>query len=65
MLRLTCVEQMEGMSEDEGDPDDAPEVKFDEEKTAASRKAREDREEKLRQMMEVDGWFYLSILIRI
>jgi DNA polymerase delta subunit 3 len=43
-------EQMQGMSEDEGDEDDAPEVKVDAEKTA-----KQDREEKLRQMMEADG----------
>lgn len=48
-------EQMQGMSEDEGDDDDTPEVKFDDEKTAAARKAKEDREDKLRQMMEPDG----------
>ncbi|KAF2682124.1 hypothetical protein K458DRAFT_420066 [Lentithecium fluviatile CBS 122367] len=47
-------EQMQGMSEDEGDENDAPEVKFDEEKAAAAKKAREEREEKLRQMMEDD-----------
>jgi DNA polymerase delta subunit 3 len=46
---------MQGMSEDEGDPDDAPEVQFDEEKATAARKAREERDEKLRQMMEADG----------
>ncbi|KAF2658783.1 hypothetical protein K491DRAFT_766477 [Lophiostoma macrostomum CBS 122681] len=47
-------ETMQGMSEDEGDGDDTPEVKFDEEKAAEARKARTDREEKLRKMMEED-----------
>jgi DNA polymerase delta subunit 3 len=46
---------MQGMSEDEGDADDEPEVKVDEEKVEAARKAREDRAEKLRKMMEDDG----------
>jgi DNA polymerase delta subunit 3 len=45
---------MQGMSEDEGDGDDTPELKFDEEKAAEARKARADREEKLRKMMEED-----------
>lgn len=48
-------EAMQGMSEDEGDADDEPVVKFDEEKAAAARKAREEREQKLREMMEADG----------
>jgi DNA-binding protein H-NS len=43
------------MSEDEGGIDDEPAVKFDEEKAAAARKAREEREQKLREMMEADG----------
>lgn len=51
---LTEDEPMGGMSEDEGDKDDAPEVKFDEEKAAEARKARAEREEKLRKMMEED-----------
>jgi DNA polymerase delta subunit 3 len=46
---------MQGMSEDEGDADDEPEVKVDEEKNEAARKAREDRAERLRKMMEDDG----------
>lgn len=46
---------MQGMSEDEGDPDDEPEVKIDEEKNEAARKAREERAERLRKMMEDDG----------
>lgn len=46
---------MQGMSEDEGGEEDAPEVKFDEEKAAQARKARAEREEKLRQMMEESG----------
>lgn len=45
---------MQGMSEDEGDPDDEPEVKVDEEKNEAARKAREERAERLRKMMEDD-----------
>jgi len=46
---------MEGMSEDEGDPDDEPEIKIDEEKIEAARKVREERAERLRKMMEDDG----------
>lgn len=46
---------MQGMSEDEGDPDDEPEVKIDEEKNEAARKTREERAERLRKMMEDDG----------
>ena len=46
---------MEGMSEDEGDPDNEPEIKIDEQKNEAARKAREDRAERLRKMMEDDG----------
>jgi hypothetical protein len=46
---------MQGMSEDEGDPDDEPEIKIDEEKNEAARKAREERAERLRKMMEDDG----------
>lgn len=45
---------MQGMSEDEGDADDEPEVKVDEEKNEAARKAREERTERLRKMMEDD-----------
>jgi DNA polymerase delta subunit 3 len=40
------------MSEDEGDVDDTPDVKFDEEKAAEAKKARAEREAKLRKMME-------------
>ncbi|KAF2708781.1 hypothetical protein K504DRAFT_288921 [Pleomassaria siparia CBS 279.74] len=47
-------DQMQGMSEDEGDEDDLPQVKVDEEKLAAARKARADNEEALRKMMEDD-----------
>ncbi|KAL1798994.1 hypothetical protein ACET3X_003031 [Alternaria dauci] len=47
-------ESMQGMSEDEGDPDDEPEIKIDEEKNEAARKAREERAERLRKMMEDD-----------
>lgn len=52
---LTLSETMGGMSEDEGDAEDAPEVVVDEAKNEAARKAREDRQEKLRKMMEDDG----------
>lgn len=45
---------MQGMSEDEGDAEE-PQVKFDEEKATAARKAREEREDKLKRMMEEDG----------
>ncbi|KAE8841920.1 hypothetical protein PTNB73_06289 [Pyrenophora teres f. teres] len=47
-------EPMQGMSEDEGDPDDEPEIKIDEEKNEAARKAREERAERLRKMMDDD-----------
>lgn len=43
------------MSEDEGDVEDAPEVVVDDAKNEAARKAREERQEKLRKMMEDDG----------
>jgi DNA polymerase delta subunit 3 len=46
---------MQGMSEDEGDADDQPEIKVDEEKNEAARKAREERAVRLRKMMEDDG----------
>lgn len=42
------------MSEDEGDEEE-PEIKVDEEKNEAARKAREERAERLRKMMEDDG----------
>lgn len=45
---------MQGMSEDEGG-DDEPEVRVDIEKIEAAKKARDDRAEKLRKMMEDDG----------
>ncbi|CAI9628279.1 dna polymerase subunit cdc27 protein [Alternaria burnsii] len=51
---LVEYEPMQGMSEDEGDPDDEPEIKIDEEKNEAARKAREERAERLRKMMEDD-----------
>ena len=51
---------MQGMSEDEGDPDDEPEVKIDEEKQEAARKVREQRAERLRKMMEDDGMSNMS-----
>ncbi|KAI2475572.1 dna polymerase protein [Pyrenophora tritici-repentis] len=53
-------EPMQGMSEDEGDPDDEPEIKIDEEKNEAARKAREERAERLRKMMEDDGELMLA-----
>lgn len=46
---------MQGMSEDDGDADDEPEVKIDEEKNEAARRVRADRAERLRKMMEDDG----------
>ncbi|KAF3044052.1 hypothetical protein E8E12_008189 [Didymella heteroderae] len=46
-------EPMQGMSEDEGD-DDEPEVQVDTEKIEAAKKARDERAEKLRKMMEDD-----------
>lgn len=52
---LILPEPMGGMSEDEGDAEDAPEIAVDEVKNEAARKAREDRQEKLRKMMEDDG----------
>lgn len=52
---LTYPEPMQGMSEDEGTMDDEPTVKIDEEKNEAGRKAREERAERLRKMMEDDG----------
>lgn len=52
---LSFVEPMQGMSEDEGDADDEPEIKVDEEKNEVARKAREERAERLRKMMEDDG----------
>lgn len=45
---------MQNMSEDEPD-DEEPEVTIDHEKEAAARKAKAEREEKLRKMMEEDG----------
>lgn len=54
-LWLTRTETMQGMSEDEGDIDDEPEVKIDDEKNETARKAREERAERLRKMMEDDG----------
>ncbi|KAJ4368105.1 hypothetical protein N0V83_006460 [Neocucurbitaria cava] len=47
-------EPMQGMSEDEGDADDEPQIKADEEKNEVARKAREERAERLRKMMEDD-----------
>lgn len=47
---------MQGMSEDEGG-DDAPEVQVDTAKIEAAKRARDERAEKLRKMMEDDGRF--------
>lgn len=46
---------MQGMSEDEDDGEDGPEAVVDEAKNEAARKAREERQEKLRRMMDDDG----------
>lgn len=55
-VQLTdIVVTMQGMSEDEGEDDEGPEVKFDEEKAAQLRKARADREADLKRMMEESG----------
>jgi hypothetical protein len=54
-LMLIFPETMQGMSEDEGDVEDAAEVVVDDAKNEAARKAREARQEKLRKMMEDDG----------
>lgn len=51
----STTDEMQGMSEDEGDDDDEPAIKFDEAKAAAAKQAREERERKLREMMEADG----------
>lgn len=54
-VSLTRSDPMQGMSEDEGNVEDEPEVKVDEEKVEAARKAREARSEKLRKMMDEAG----------
>jgi DNA polymerase delta subunit 3 len=46
---------MQGMSEDEDDAADEPEIVVDEAKNEAARSAREARQEKLRKMMEDEG----------
>ena len=51
---LTLLEPMQGMSEDEGG-DEEPEVQVDTAKIQAAKKARDERAEKLRKMMEDDG----------
>jgi DNA polymerase delta subunit 3 len=51
---LTAAEPMQGMSEDEGNDDDAPEVKFDEEKAAEARKAAAERKKQLESLFD-DG----------
>jgi DNA polymerase delta subunit 3 len=53
---------MQGMSEDEGDAEEVPEIVVDEAKNEAARKARESRQEKLRKMMEDDGKLKLAII---
>jgi len=55
---------MQGMSEDEGD-DDAPEVQVDTAKIEAAKRARNERAEKLRQMMEDDGRFTKTCCSRL
>lgn len=57
------IDAMQGMSEDEPEGEEEPEVKIDEEKNEAARKAREDRQEKLRKMMEDDGKTPTRIMI--
>lgn len=56
---------MQGMSEDEGDPDDEPEIKIDEEKNEAARKVREERAERLRKMMEDDGKLISTLFLSV
>lgn len=51
------------MSEDEGGAEEEPEIKVDEAKNEAARKAREERAEKLRKMMEDDGNSSMIILL--
>jgi DNA polymerase delta subunit 3 len=51
---------MQGMSEDEDEDDEAPEVKFDEEKAAQLRKARAARNAELKRMMEESGEFHVE-----
>jgi DNA polymerase delta subunit 3 len=46
---------MQAMSEDEGDDNDEPEIQVDTEKIEAAKKARDERAEKLRKMMDDDG----------
>lgn len=55
---------MQGMSEDEGD-DDEPEVQVDTEKIEAAKKARDERAEKLRQMMEDDGKLGMDCCLKL
>lgn len=59
---LTFTEPMQGMSEDEGDADDAPEVAFNDEAAEAAKKARQERADKLRKMMEEPGEHCLETL---
>lgn len=53
---------MQGMSEDEGDNNDEPEIPVDTEKIEAAKRAREERAEKLRKMMDDDGKSWKELL---
>jgi hypothetical protein len=55
---LTSIEPMQGMSEDEGDENDEPEIQVDTQKIEAAKKARDERAEKLRKMMDDDGKYW-------
>jgi len=46
---------MQGMSEDDMNMDDDPQLEIDAEQEAAARKAREERKKKLQEMMDADG----------
>jgi len=56
---------MQGMSEDEGEDEEVPEVKFDDEKASQMRKARADREAELKRMMEESGEFFMFWVLRV
>lgn len=53
--KLTIVDVMQGMSEDDMNMDDDPQLEIDAEQEAAARKAREERKKKLQEMMDADG----------
>jgi hypothetical protein len=57
---LNPVDPMQGMSEDEGDVDQTPEVEIDTAKETEARKARTERAEKLRKMMDDDGMSHVK-----